>query len=1614
MKYLKTSETRRELFVHCLIATILFMLVAFFAEGVKAQDPTPVTVPAAGNETDARSPSITSLVGTNNLVCAYVVTENNLPRVHVATSTNDGSTWTDNGAPDNDNVPSFITKNSAGCLDDPQIVAISQYDLTLVAHGYDQDSYKGAYAGDGSYVNLRTLFTTAGIYYTHSTNGGVTWTAWKPIFETPGGANLETVDHPRMALRRDYADWVNDVPACVVWEQRSFSQNSDGTIAGSNITTKIGMAFFNDGSIYSPGGTNYYSGIETESSLDAGQQPERPSVAVAPDGQIWLSYYTISDWSQGTNGDDAHDAHFYVQSGTVAFAGSNATPSFTTTNLNQIVSGEIPIGNYDPNRGYFFNGESGLHSDFNVEFDQGPSVQVAISNIYQCVPTYTVGLAYGHADTHYSWSQWGADESSNPDVNRWLAFWYASVPFGALPQNVTWNEQDKLDAGPIHGGSNYSMALLPILAYCDLFTGPNPPDDPADKVSSSSGTGTPGRGANRTMSVDLQREASYFVLNYVHAERCSSRLTLENNFTNAEDRTGFTFDNTFGTGSIFQTAEIAYDNSCKNIGIDLSPFGTQVGACGEQGDLEVHTAWHHLNIGDGSPDDQLFENNGGAIIALAYLDGYPYNDLNAYPSMTGLPYYYFNYDHLGQPSSLLGPSTYSSPTTTEGISAGLGNFVFNQFFPTISTNPVAYGEYLADYTADPNSGKTDFGILNTSNQRKIVTTENIAHAVFEKSGVVYYSEGMPNKLTGDGSEREWTQPIAIGGIPSGITQTLPSIAVYEEDAEDAVRTAEEKLGITPISELPTYQQNAPDMYNGLSSIAISWTELTPVIGTSTATAAIKIRTREFNVCTGQWFDWGPIQTLYESPAGVAYETSETCDGVSAPIPVSTVAPLAYPPLTVPTRNPTAWGYNPDPDINISNSYYTFLPTNLIGWVTTWSDDLGDYDGVLLNGVQIRSKTLLRPAVSGVITNANWGTYGAVDPNDASVFQPTGINTSNVIYNNTKAQTVCSDFIPYISSTSEENKAEDSMVASPHILVNQNPPGYKINPRAGNYQIDVAFSTSDGYYYDGGYSYGILTGSTQYGTSSTNYGVQLVPTPGSNLQLYGSHAASPLPSTVWAIGNDPDITVNSSGQQFMAWEEMGTTYGVYSQSGTITPPGYYSSINVQNTYYEGSWLKNGISNPITTFDESLPSARPLWTGMRDPSIAGEPKTMAMNFNPLNSSDPNITWDQDLGEVQLMFWQKNDASGNSVNYLHRWYYTEDQGVPGVPNSITGDGGWQEFTTNPYPTGENPQTSFSTFTFNSEPGLMLANQVSSPDLFSTPWVGSYKLGVFGSTQDFAEYRSEGRAKDSAEAKFVWGDAYVTEPGDSTGEQIKLAYNIDTAGWQSHDELRDSLFRTQCFELDLGATVSYFRGGFIEAGDSLAAVNSFVQQDTMRYYIEMVHSSGHIDTLERLVYAPGTRAYITPGTIHTQPSLLQTDTVYLRVTGSVSGFSDLDSLCQFANEIDFGHYTSLIDSTLAMKTVAPFVAPSQSTLQVMDVYPNPIAEQGSKATVILSCPKGLAITISVVSATGEPMGAELAEQGTGTWQTYSIPVPATDGDYFIRISDGIDSKVLPISVLH
>jgi hypothetical protein len=1529
MKNLKGSHGQ-----HVLRTLLYLFAMVFVAQSSYGQTPISPT-----SNSDARSPSITAFRGTAKLALAYVSYSSG-NKIHVTTSTDDGVTWASPGVtlP----IPSGMDN-----MDDPQILADDNgNNVTLVARGYLESTAEGqrydwSVSPPGATGVGQTLFKTSGIYFIHSSNAGSTWpTSWTAVATETSGSKV-TLDHPRIAIRRDYGGWVNTVPGCIIWERRTWTLVPDShganTFPSSGIATKLGMRFYLNGSLLNVHGTgDAYTSIGTNTIPNA----MRPSVAISPDGGIWIGYYCISNWSTSK-------ADYYAQKGHVVLTASGTTYettlTFSSTNSFKITGTTPPTlpGFYDQYRGYFFSEEGQLHHEFDAELAQGPSIQVAVSNIYQCQPTYKVGIVYSRNDNVVNNPY---VDAAATDVNRWITLWLATVPFDEEPQNVAWHPQDQLDYTTT---SDWYMGLLPVLKYSLLEDDSHSSHSPAGKAANGAVE------APKVMGGGLPqdpREASFFVLSYLYAIRCAGANMLGNTLDWMSCRTGFSFDN---NSFVFVDAE----PQCHSVATitDLVDFGTKIDVSGERGDMEVHTAWHHIHVGSLCSPDQLFVNNGGAIVAKRYLDAYPLNDPNAFPTGSSIydltigstvsaddPYQYFNYNGINQPTDIK-VKTSANPLTTastvEGIGLGsfqngtsgagnLGHDFTPQLATDINTGLVNYGEYWAHYIG---TTKTDYGDLNFSDQRKLVITGGVAHAVFEKDGKVFYSQGM-SAINGSQIDRKWTQPVPIDASTSN-SQTYPSIAVYEEASLDTVKL--ELSNVNYKGAAADLDQNGGlDGFSGKTSIAVTWTEYSGTL--PTLFASVKMRIKEFNVCTGQWADWSPVRTVYTSAFAHDITNHDLLN-----VPVSMASPLIAAQSSL-------------------GQYRRFINTDLIGWISTWTDE----DQLIPpNATEyVESRCLLRPNT----TNSDWGTYTSTQ------VPSTGFNTlQNIITLGAgPGGTTLDNFLYFLSSTSAENKRD-------YAYDNPN-----------NYRIDFGFSTNGN-----SLNNGVLAQSAIYVTSA---GTALGSLVSASIPVF---FVSPHLAHSWTKDRNPCITVNSSGQKFMAWEAMCRICSF--------PKPYQSQIKVANSFVDGDWTKKGLKNVLTLIVEDALDAS--WTWLRNPSIAGVPKTRLYNADATGG-----LFDNDLGQVQLLYWLQRDPSGASVHTLYSQIYSEEPYQPGVASGT----GWNRLFTD-LTSGTNAQVSFSTFGENvasplvAYPALMLGNSPVTPNAFSaTVSPGTYKLGVFDSVQPYALYRSEEHVKDSSFEKFIWGDVYVSN-GSGPADQVKLSFGIDTSGYDSHTAIRDSIFRTARFVLPTGSNITYFRGVEYPSCDS--QMSSLLQDTNLRvnYTIELVRASGQIDTIEQLCFSPGNSSYIVPSTIHTQGSLTNQDTVFLRVRGSVSGYSDADSNCVFANEMYLGYYSALVDSTLGGAPKAAQFRVKPNELAILNPYPNPLHAGDRDMTALISIPKGARANLRIVDATGRYVGELGPFEGRGTWSVYKVAPPKTAGSYFLEVTDGSAIKVVPFTVV-
>lgn len=451
----------------------------------------------------------------------------------------------------------------------------------------------------------------------------------------------------------------------------------------------------------------------------------------------------------------------------------------------------------------------------------------------------------------------------------------------------------------------------------------------------------------------------------------------------------------------------------------------------------------------------------------------------------------------------------------------------------------------------------------------------------------------------------------------------------------------------------------------------------------------------------------------------------------------------------------------------------------------------------------------------------------------------------------------------------------------------------------------------------------------------------------------------------------------------------------------------SRIMVANSAYQKDWLTNAPS--VYSVFSQLQNTNIGTFALRNPSIAGYPKTTLLNSIDYFS-------DHDYGIVDMLAWRQFDENWNFVNDLICTGYSEVPGSTGIPSTPTSVGapyfsqnnfGWDASLL--WAKGLNSQASFSTFTDDYNPTFKVANGISS-DLF-TYSIGSWKLGTFDSVLPFKFYRYERRAKDTAAVSFTFGDVRTVSPRGDTA-QVRLTFGVDTAGFATKDEVRDSIFRTEPFELATGESISYYRGAIYASWDSMTNVILSDTTLSMNYVVELVHIDGAIDTMERIAFSLGHGNLLEPKVAHTLPSMRPLDTVYVRVRGIVSGFSNDDSLCQFACETSVNGYTASLDTLVALKQSGAFRTQVDGSLLTTPIFPNPLVSN-SRLSTIVSAPKGLLMRIDVVDQTGNVLQALPEEESNGSWKRVSFVAPSAPGVYFLHIVAGADSRAIPFAIM-
>ena len=1635
----------------CICLLYAFASTYYMVKPVHAQtlSTTPVTAGQGQGTARSFSPSITSFASGSSkyLVSAYVYKSGNTRTVGISRSTNGGNNWTrnkSNGSQITLPTLKFDPNNSSSAtlanLDDPQILSLGGDNLVLVVRAWSSNT--DYIKGEAYQEQPGTIFVQSGIYLCVSTDAGETWgywggsggstfdnTKWACIDRNSdfSSSNLTTLEYPRIAFRDGF-----DTKGYITWEKKTYEENTNLinqsgykiSYLGNTPGTMIGICAFNgnssilpSGKIYptnSAGSTNmvYFDGQSLNISEDgqedvnadegrANQPPgrERASVAISPDQKIWLGYYSATyieddedcdDNDQVWHGNQSPLAYYFIATGTCNIVGStNKYAQFNNFFARAVDRKPVP-GYWNIKRGYLYlkdfnterydNSSCGggefpnnppisfqTNEDFDVDVAQGPCVQIACDQPLTCVPKYHVGYFYIYGEK---------DFVEPPVPTTHLAFYSATIPndheFSDTRQDNQaqyWKSNNDQGNGPdpiedADNSSDQHIRFFPVLKYS------NAKDVVFNKKPTDGSSSFP---------------QSYFAIGYISALRSSTNT--QSHFEWSKARTGISFDGKSFRLQDFASTPVVHDfirdaeiESATGGNVNTDYWGSKMDLCGEYGDFSIHPIWHDIK----STGDNLVTNEAGAILTKAFLSPSLPNDPLSLPAgdffaanFTGTPSYkwgpfgYFDFDNINRPISGSGNISIAAKPS---VSLTLGSYTFDDFYPKntipddgLMPNGLFYGKYINNAsTAEP-----DLGLLGWSSQRKVVVTGQIAHSVFERlsDNTVWYAMNS-GPLPQSNTLGPWWNKIPLPDPTSNLKQIAPSIAVYQQGNENG--------------------------FTGMAAIGVTWTEH-EIVGYDIVPGFINLvpiyhykimfKTREFNQCSGIWADWSKSYLVYEYANLHDEEESHDPQYFSAPYPKEHM----YPPIPViaPIVTPKE-----------SSSAMT---CNLLGWTITWGQDRTDagITHTILNGIDytnssqggLYSRSWMRvnndPLSSNyhkvIQDNSYWGKFYSAS-NEPEKWEPViGFNILEITPFANQSPLNAGEFDnPSVVNLENKYNSIDFGDVYASNTTNNNPNSYSqavaFNPVFGIWVSNFAYKRLD--------DHSIALGSLISGAPPSFEITALMP-----------QGTECNPTEDW----NPSITVNSTGQQFVAWERM----EFHSCQNPIT---YFSSIAVANSLVGGNWVSsNNIKNPLTIYSEQVSDANDHW--LRNPSITAAPKSKLLNVHyngPINEID------QDLGAVELSFWQQDKIGQIGVNKIWPRRYTEVPGKEGV-------GSWDINPSNYAPSfGRWSQRSFGTFNagfynFNGRSSYAIANDPISDVAFNVSAIGGYK-GTFNGQQPFELYRGELRTYDCAWSEFKWGSVYV---GDSLSgmpfRQVMLHNGPVVTGYSSHDEERDSIFCSDVFNIKTGEQINYWRGLYYPCCSCADSIFSRLPYVRLSYTIQLVHVSGpnigRIDTLEHLVFSPGIGKLIPATAVHTTLATVNED-VRIQVKGRIFNIPDADSLCEFHLEEMSGNYSSTQDTVVAFKQ-SSFGVPRQGVLEVITPNPNPIKLGVNEIPITFSYAREHKVSIGFFDELGRQVNPVNQIASTGSWQNVILPVPKTTGSYHLRIEAGNEVKSYNIIVI-
>lgn len=1563
--------------------------------------------------------------------------------VEIKRSTDDGSTWSVVSLPmpkwnasgvgqEAYEQSSFIDLDN---MDEPQLLHTSGQNLLLVVRGWLNDGG----LGDPVQEQLNSIHTKAGIYLCFSTDGGSTWGYYKSssdntvvsgwhVVEQNYGTDNTTLECPRIAFRKDFGKVTYpSIPALsstaaeppqdgyITWTKKTFNVDVDGTlsVASTDVCVASVTGWVDGTGIVDADGHRYAELMAGDNIITEAGRPspmyltlsgERSSVAVSPDGHAWVSYYSCSYDAHNTS--DIYLAELPIPIGSGAFGG---TPRSIATGI------QLP-GAFDVNRGYLYASDFSGH----IDLAQGPSIQIACKNPqFNCLPDYQVGVAYTYVP---------ASEDPTTSVLRDIAVLTGNCNWGGSESSITF-----IDAGGKFNDDGLSMSYFPVLSYAEA-------KDALLDFKTLEG-------------ISSGFAPSYFLLTYMKGENSSSSTT----FSNIQCLTGFSYNNSdfkdvFSVGSTGPSSGIVRTEdeaeASYNAVNTYDYMGCQIGTCGFSGDLTAYPAWTHIQ----SLSSSIEYNTGGAYIVRPYLRGMPGNDPDAFPSGhifsdgTGASpsllfywseYHYFKFDQASSRPTISAPSTIATPNLGTWEQQSTPGFILPSGF---NSN---YGLFYAVY--EP-STKTQ-GLLHYSDQRKAVSVGNVSFVVYEQDGKVYVSEscGLPPDRTNPTAfdQIPWTEPFSVDDLPvydpemdpSRPTQTYPTIGVYQQGQSSNTNITGDASNCS-----------------GQAAIAVCWTENSwgrTLNGTQTQINKIKMRVREFDACTGFWGPWSQVYTIH-SHSHSNHPTAEVKDVTTA-----VVSPIVR---TLDQGNqpgqPFSDELNPTPGV----------PTALLGWSVAWisptlvstADFIVTRDvGLTVDGVEsivdirstgnhnaltdehLYSRNWMRvdPAGNQIVDNSMWGVYPFTQhlmpagPNP--VFYDLLVNPFVNYYTDGPSQPWL-HLIGYPSMTSSENK-------------------YRWWTSVQNYRQEIAFSgTSDVRSTDPDDPWGVWHTAPVYSLVAPNYGDLIAQ---STIKQISSHSYYHQ-----SYDRNPNITINSSGQVFVAWEAIAVG-DVMDESLTDFETDFdswMSEIVVRNTDINDPDLFLPIRF-VATVDLTLNlggEANDLpqtylypvpWKYLLNPSITGFPKTRTLNGLQTDLALHPLIKDNDFGSVELLFCYQNlPVINNHPGGVYQMHYFEAphmEGVPAAPTASDVDGGdwpgWgmmSDGSLNIDPKGDasygwtqkshSPRQHSPNFLDFSGPdhnsshtelgsALELAN--SDDSHFTNFRFDSYKTSA-DQKQTIARYRSESLDLGGATSRMTIGELeIVNELG--TSRHIGLGSPYVSTRNAPYSQYRDSVFHSQPFDLATGEELSYdrvcrlFRQAPTAPGSEKPSPSSPVS-----YQVELVRPDGTTIPLEQLRVGGIADKDYSASRCHIRNMGPTERKVYLHVSrlsnDAAIGVHDSDGQLSVIQKLD-GRF-KLRDATLSPLGTGFNMLFNDHELSVTSVFPNPVTT-GSENVIsfFARAVTPIELRTSLVDLLGRQVGTPMEAMIGSDWRQIRLQTNLDPGTYFLILRYGNSSKEIRVQVV-